>query len=87
MPSPNTESAAVDYDFPPVAELEFGDTQYRVDAGMRSAVAVSGRALGTWTWQLLTEGRWDGVKLKANGVDREVVVALEKALRAASVVE
>jgi hypothetical protein len=81
--SPDAESA-IDYDFPPVAELELEGTQYRVDVGARSAIAVSGRATGTWTWALLTQGSWDGVRLKAKGLERLTVAALEKALRAAA---
>lgn len=80
----NASSATIDYDFPPVAELELEGTQYRVDAGARSAIAVSQRPAGTWSWVLLVEGRWDGARLKAKGLDRNVVAALERALRSAS---
>jgi hypothetical protein len=84
QPAQTTAESAIDYDFPPVAELELGDTQYRVDVGARSAIAVSGRTVGTWSWALQAEGSWDGVRLKAKGLDRLVVAALEKALRAAA---
>ena len=74
----------VEYDFPPVAELELEGTTYRVDAGFRGAVAISERAAGSWSWVLVTEGRWDGVRLKASALERPIVLALERALRAAS---
>jgi hypothetical protein len=75
--------AAVDYDFAPIAELEVNDTQYRVDAGFRGAVAISAKSSGSWSWAVVAEGRWDGLSLKAKALDRPVVLELEKALRAA----
>lgn len=78
-----SSAPAVDYDFPPVAELEIEGTSYRVDAGFRGAIAISERAAGAWSWLLVAEGRWDGLSLKAKSLDRAVVVALERALRSA----
>ena len=83
QPSPEKSAPSVDYDFTPVAELEVDGTQYRLDPGFRGAIAISGRSAGTWSWSLLCEGNWDGVRLKAKGLDRSVVASLEKALRAA----
>jgi hypothetical protein len=54
-----------------------------VDAGYRGAIAVSERAVGAWSWALVAEGKWDGIRLKAKALDRSVVLALEKALREA----
>lgn len=79
-----TSGSEVDYDFPPVAELELEGTTYRADAGFRGAVAISERTSGSWSWVLVAQGRWDGVRLKASALERSVVVALERALRAAS---
>jgi len=79
-----TSALAVDYDFAPVAELEIEGTAYRVDAGFRGAVAISERTSGSWSWALVAEGRWDGVTLKAKSLERSIVAALERALRAAS---
>jgi hypothetical protein len=75
---------SIDYDFPPVAELEVEGAHYRVDAGLGADVAVSRRAQGSWTWEQLAQGRWDGVRLKAKPLDRLLVDALEKALRTAA---
>lgn len=80
-PSENAEST-IDYDSPPVAELELDGTQYRLDPGFRGAVAVSSRATDTWSWSLVAQGKWDGVRLKAKELHRDIVAALEKALRA-----
>ena len=81
--SPDREPS-IDYDHPPVAELEVDGSHYRVDAGLGADVAVSRRAEGTWTWEQLAQGRWDGVRLKAKPLDRLLVDALAKALRTAA---
>ena len=78
---------SVDYDFSPIEELVVDETDYRVDPGFRGAVAISARTSGTWAWELLAEGQWDGVRLKAKAIDRAIVIALEKALRAAAETE
>jgi hypothetical protein len=83
-PARGSAESDIDFDHPPVAEIEVDGTHYRVDAGRGSAVAVSVRPPGSWSWQTLGEGRWDGVRLKAKNVDRLVVAALEKALRTAA---
>lgn len=77
-------AAGLDYDFPPVAELEVDGTTYRLDPGFRGAIAISERAAGSWSWAFVAEGRWDGVRLKAKSLDRSIVAALERALRAAA---
>ena len=86
MINPSSEKAefAIEYDSAPVAELELEGTQYRLDPGFRGAIAVSARAPGTWSWALVAEGSWDGVRLKAKALERGVVAELEKALRAAA---
>jgi hypothetical protein len=76
--------SAIDYDHPPVAELELDGAHYRVDAGLGAEVAVSRRSEGSWLWEQLAEGRWDGVRLKAKTLDRVVVEALARALRDAA---
>jgi hypothetical protein len=82
--SAQTSDFSVDYDAPAVAEAELDEVQYRLDAGFRGAIAVSSRAAGTWSWSLLAEGKWDGVRLKVKSLERPVVSALESALRAAA---
>ena len=75
---------SIDYDHPPVAELEVDGAHYRVDAGLGADVAVSRRTEGSWIWEQLAQGRWDGVRLKAKPLDRLLVDALAKALRSAA---
>jgi len=84
MQTAEISESSIDYDVSPVAELEVNGLQYRVDAGYRGAIAVSERAVGAWSWALVAEGQWDGVRLKAKALDRSVVTALEKALREAA---
>src|SRR5690349_7137830 len=54
--NPNPAAFSIDFDHPPVAEIEVEGARYRVDAGLGTAVAVSQRAPGSWSWQLLAEG-------------------------------
>lgn len=84
METSEKAASSIDYDSSPVAELEVGETQYRVDPGFRGAIAVSQRAVGTWSWALVAEGKWDGIRLKAKPLDRSITTELEKALRAAA---
>jgi hypothetical protein len=74
---------SVSYEEPPLAELEVDGVEYRLDPGRGSSVAVSRREPGTWDWTPVTEGRWDGSRLRAKGLDHEIVTALANALGAA----
>lgn len=73
-------ASSVNYDDTPIVQLEVGGVDYRVDTGLGSAVAVSKRAEGTWAWTPVTEGRWDGRRLKARELDGPVISALSVAL-------
>lgn len=75
--------ASVNYDEPPIAEAELSGFAYRLDADRGSSVAISRRVAGTWTWTPIAEGRWDGSRLRAKGLEAEVVNALACALGAA----
>ncbi len=74
------DGGSVSYDEAPIAEITLAGVEYRVDLGRGSAVAVSQREEGTWSWQVLTEGRWDGMSLKAKSLDFALRDALSKAL-------
>jgi hypothetical protein len=67
---------SVNYEEAPLAMLEVDGVEYRVDVGHGSAVAVSHRTPGTWDWSLVTEGRWDGYRLKAKSLKHTVLEAL-----------
>jgi hypothetical protein len=74
---------SINYDDTPIAELELDCVEYRLDADRGSAVAVSRRDVGTWTWRPVTLGRWDGRHLRARGLDDQVLSALGQSLSAA----
>lgn len=75
-------SASINYDEGPLAQAEHGGLEYRLDAGHGSAVAISSREPGTWTWAPVAEGKWDGVQLKARGLDFALREQLSRALSA-----
>jgi hypothetical protein len=84
--SPENQSfseESVSYEAAPVAEIQLDETDYRVDAGLGSAVAISSRETGTSTWSPVAHGKWDGLRLKARSLDHPVVSALERALKVA----
>ena len=72
--------AAVSFDEAPIVQLEIEGVEYRIDTGFGSAVAISSRDEGTWAWTVLTEGKWDGLRLRARPLDRSVTAVLERAL-------
>jgi len=73
----------VNYDEAPIVVLEIDGIEYRIDTGHGSAVAISQRQQGSWDWAPLTEGRWDGSRLRAKCLTHEVNAALAEALRSA----
>lgn len=76
--------ASVSYDEAPIAELSHAGVQYRVDVGHGSAVAISQREEGQWSWRPLIEGRWDGKRLRASSLDFELREALGRCLAEAA---
>jgi hypothetical protein len=79
----SVSASSVNYDDSPIVQLEVEGVDYRVDTGLGSAVAVSRRAEGTWQWSPVTEGKWDGRRLKARELDHAVITALSQALASA----
>lgn len=73
----------VNYEEAPIVTLEVDGTEYRIDTGQGSAVAISQRQQGTWDWTPVTEGSWDGSRLRAKRLDHQVNTALADALKAA----
>ena len=67
----------------PLAQAEVGGVEYRADAGLGSAVAISHRETGTWSWSFVAQGRWDGRRLRAKGFEPEVLTQLAEGLTAA----
>lgn len=75
-------SDGVNYEEAPIVSLEVEGIEYRVDTGHGSAVAISQRQVGTWSWTPTTEGRWDGSRLRAKCLTHDVNSALAQALSA-----
>jgi len=73
----------VNYEEAPIVMLEVAGIEYRLDTGHGSAVAISQRQQGSWDWTPVTEGRWDGSRLRAKCLDHNVNAALAEALSAA----
>jgi hypothetical protein len=73
----------VSYEEAPIVTLAVEGIEYRIDTGLGSAVAISQRQQGTWQWAPLTQGRWDGRRLRAKCLDQHVSLALAEALGAA----
>ena len=73
----------VNYEEEALVQVEAEGTEYRVDTGLGSVVAISKRDTGTWAWTLVTEGRWDGRRLRAKGIDHGVVELLGQAVGSA----
>lgn len=73
----------VNYEEAAIVTLEVDGLEYRIDAGQGSAVAISQRQQGSWDWTPVTEGRWDGSRLRAKCLSHVVNTALAKALSAA----
>jgi hypothetical protein len=73
----------VSYEEAPIVALDVEGIEYRVDTGHGSAVAISQRQHGSWDWTPVTEGNWDGSRLRAKCLSLQVRTALGEALSAA----
>lgn len=79
----STPESPVNYDSPPIVEIEIEGVDYRVDAGKQgTALCISTRAAGTWDWAFGGEARWDG-DLRSKAFERRTLGALGKAFKAA----
>jgi len=71
----------VNFDEPPLAQVELDGVEYRVDAGRAgTALCVSSRASGSWDWQFCAEARWQTNGLRCKPLSRSVLSELSKAL-------
>jgi hypothetical protein len=73
-------ASSVNYDETPIVQAQIEGADYRIDTGLGSSLAVSRREAGTWQWTPVCEGRWDGSRLRAKGLDHPVIVELGQAL-------
>jgi hypothetical protein len=76
----SASSSNVNFDEAPIVQAEIDGVDYRVDTGMGSTVAISTRPEGTWLWTVLTEAKWDGLRLRTKALDHAAVSVLERAL-------
>lgn len=73
----------VNYDSPPILELEIEGVDYRVDSGKQgTALCISTRTSGSWGWAFAGEARWDG-DLRSKALERRTLVTLSRAFREA----
>jgi hypothetical protein len=76
---------AVNYEESPLIELEIEGTDYRLDAGRAgTALCISTRPSGSWSWVFRGEARWQAKVLRCKAFDRTVLMELSSALAAAA---
>lgn len=83
-PIASASASPVNYESPPLVELQVDEADYRVDAGKQgTALCISTRKTGTWDWSFVGEARWDVRSLRSKALGRDVLEPLSKALAAA----
>jgi hypothetical protein len=76
---------SVNYDEAAVVELELSGTDYRVDVGRAgTALCISTRPSGSWSWVFRGEARWQNNVLRCKAFDRGVLTQLSQALAEAA---
>jgi hypothetical protein len=71
----------VNFDEAALVELELDETDYRLDAGRAgTALCISTRPSGTWSWTFRGEARWQNNVLRCKAFDRVVLTRLSQAL-------
>ena len=74
---------SVNYDSPPLVEVEIDGMDYRLDSGKQgTALSISTRPSGTWDWTYGGEARWDG-DLRCKAFERRTLAALGTAFKQA----
>jgi len=79
------EDDAVNYDEAALLELEIDGTDYRLDVGRAgTALCISTRPSGRWSWVFRGEARWQANMLRCKSLDRDVLTRLSHALAEAA---
>jgi len=79
------EDDAVNYDEAALLELEIDGTDYRLDVGRAgTALCISTRQSGRWSWTFRGEARWQANMLRCKSFDRDVLTRLSQALAEAA---
>ena len=82
MASPSEQS--VNYDSPPLVEVEIEGVDYRLDAGKQgTALCISTRPAGSWDWSFGGEARWDVGSLRCKAFERRTLDQLSGAFKQA----
>lgn len=77
----SSSGVLVNFDEPALVELELDGTDYRLDAGRAgTALCISTRPSGTWSWTFRGEARWQANVLRCKAFDRTVLARLSQAL-------
>ncbi len=77
--------APVNYEEAALLELELDGTDYRMDIGRAgTALCISTRPSGSWSWVFRGEARWQNNVLRCKAFDRSVLTHLGRALAEAS---
>jgi hypothetical protein len=72
---------AVNFDEAALVELELDGTEYRMDSGRAgTALCISTRPSGTWSWTFRGEARWQSNVLRCKAFDRSILTRLSQAL-------
>jgi hypothetical protein len=75
------EEAPVNFDEAALLELELDGTDYRFDSGRAgTALCISTRPSGSWSWTFRGEARWQSKVLRCKAFDRAVLTRLATAL-------
>lgn len=75
----------VNFEEPALLELEIEGTDYRVDVGRAgTALCVSTRPSGSWSWSFRSEAKWQNAVLRCKVFDRSVLSQLSAALAEAA---
>ncbi len=81
----DVEDSLVNFEESALFELEIDGTQYRMDAGRAgTALCISTRPQGSWSWVFRGEARWQAKVLRCKAFDRDVLLQLSKALEQAA---
>ncbi len=76
-----SEESPVNFDEAALLELELDGTDYRFDSGRAgTALCISTRPSGSWSWTFRGEARWQAKVLRCKAFDRTVLARLAAAL-------
>lgn len=82
---PVNDDPPVNYDEPALLEREIDGIDYRIDVGRAgTAICISTRSSGSWSWEFRGEARWQVGVLRCKAFDRSILSQLSTALAEAA---